>query len=49
MDTQHRLFNPDSGGHPLPHDPREIDEVLQATQRCFDAHPYFLARFGARD
>jgi len=48
MDTQHRLFNPDSGGHPLPHDPREIDAVLQATQRCFDAHPYFLARFGAR-
>ena len=48
MDGNHRLFNPDSGGHPLPNDPREIDAVLQATERCFDAHPYFIARYGER-
>lgn len=42
------LFNADSGGHPLPSDPREIAAVLQATQRCYDANPYYHARYGAR-
>jgi hypothetical protein len=44
----HPLFNPDSGGHALPDDPREIDAVLRATELCFAAHPYFLERFGTR-
>ena len=44
----HPLFNPDSGGHALPDDPREIDAVLRATELCFDAHPYFPQRFGDR-
>ncbi len=47
-DATHPLFNPDSGRHALPRDPREIAAVLQATQRCYDAHPYYLARYGAR-
>jgi len=44
----HPLFNADAGQYPLPDDPREIAAVLQATQRCYDAHPYFMARYGAR-
>ncbi len=44
----HPLFNPDAGSHALPADPREIDAVLAATQRCYAAHPYFQARYGAR-
>jgi hypothetical protein len=47
-DPTHPLYNPDSGRHALPHDPREIAAVLRATQRCYDAHPYYLARYGAR-
>ena len=39
---RHPLFNADAGDHPLPDDPREIDAVLQATQRCYDQHPYFI-------
>lgn len=45
---EHPLFNPDAGSHALPDDPREIEAVLAATQRCYAAHPYFLARYGAR-
>lgn len=45
---KHPLFNADAGDHPLPEDPREIDAVLQATRLCYDAHPYFMARYGAR-
>lgn len=44
----HPLFNADAGDHPLPDDPREIDAVLQATRLCYGAHPYFMARYGAR-
>lgn len=44
----HPLYNPDAGQHPLPEDPHEIEAVLAATQRCYDAHPYFMARYGAR-
>ena len=47
-DPSHPLFNPDSGRHPLPDDPREIAAVLQAAQRSYDMHPYYLARYGER-
>jgi hypothetical protein len=47
-DDTNPLFNPDSGGHALPSDPREIAAVLQATQRTYDANPYYPARYGAR-
>lgn len=42
------LFNPDSGSHPLPSDPLEIEAVLQATQRSYDTNPYYHARYGTR-
>lgn len=47
-DDTNPLFNPDSGSHPLPSDPHEIAAVLQATQRCYDANPYYHARYGVR-
>ena len=47
-DPTHPLFNPGSGGHPLPSDPREIAAVLRATQRSYDTHPYYHARYGVR-
>ncbi|MBV5298688.1 MAG: hypothetical protein JZU64_11320 [Rhodoferax sp.] len=45
---RHPLYHPDVGQHPLPDDAREIAAVLQATRRCYLAHPYFLARYGQR-
>lgn len=45
---RHPLFNADAGQHPLPDDPQEIDAVLQATRHCYELHPYFMARYGAR-
>ncbi len=42
------LDNPEAGNHPLPTDKREVAAVLRATTRCYEAHPYFAARYGAR-
>jgi hypothetical protein len=44
----HKLYNAESGDHPLPTDRREIEAVICATQRCYEAHPYFIKRYGAR-
>ena len=44
----HALYNPEAGSHPLPDDRRVIDAVLAATRRCYEAHPYFRERYGAR-
>lgn len=46
--TSHPLFNADAGNHPLPHDRRVIAAVLRATGRCYQIHPYFVARYGTR-
>jgi hypothetical protein len=32
----------------LPSDPREINAALVAGERCYEAHPYFLARYAER-
>ena len=42
------LYNSEAGSHPLPSDKREVGAVLLATNRCYAAHPYFAARYGAR-
>lgn len=44
----HPLQNPESGNHPLPDDPREIEAVLRTVRRCYDLHPYFALRYGRR-
>ncbi len=46
--SPHKLYNAESGEHPLPKDKREIEAVICATRRCYEAHPYFIERFGAR-
>jgi len=42
------LYNPNAGDTPLPRDPREIDAVLRASAQCYEANPYFLARYPER-
>lgn len=42
------LYNAESGEHPLPTDGFEIEAVISATRRCYEAHPYFIERYGAR-
>jgi hypothetical protein len=42
------LFNREMVDHSLPSNPREIDAVVFATRRCYDLHPYFSMRYGAR-
>jgi len=44
----HKLYNAESGDHPLPTDSREIEAVIFATQHCYEAHPYFMERYGVR-
>jgi hypothetical protein len=44
----HPLTHPDSGNHPLPSDEREIEAVVRAGRRCYEAHPYFAQRYAAR-
>ena len=44
----HPLHNSEAGSHPLPSDKREIEAVLQATLRSYDAQPYLMERFGVR-
>ena len=44
----HKLYNAESGAHPLPKDKREFEAVVCATQRCYEAHPYFIDRYGVR-
>jgi hypothetical protein len=48
MPSQSPLYNADAGLHPLPIDAREIAAVLRAGVRCYEAHPYFSARYGVR-
>jgi hypothetical protein len=46
--SPHKLYNAESGEPPLPTDKREIEAVICATQRCYEAHPYFIERYGVR-
>ncbi|MEO0035429.1 MAG: hypothetical protein RLZZ501_1452 [Pseudomonadota bacterium] len=42
------LYNPAAGDTPLPTDPREIEAVLRAASKCYEANPYFSARYPER-
>jgi len=42
------LYNENAGITPLPCDDREIDAALRAAARCYEANPYFMARYAER-
>lgn len=42
------LYNENAGITPLPCDGREIDAALRAAARCYEANPYFMARYAER-
>ena len=44
----HPLHNAEAGSHPVTSDERETQAVVRAGLRCYKAHPYFFARYGAR-
>jgi len=42
------LYNENAGITPLPCDGREVDAALRAAARCYEANPYFMARYAER-
>ena len=41
-------INPEAGSHPMPDDEREIEAALLASNRAWDAFPYYQLRYGRR-
>ena len=41
-------INLEAGNHPIPADKREIEAALKASDRCWNAYPYYQNRYGAR-
>ena len=41
-------INPEAGNHPIPEDEREIAAALKASDRGWDAFPYYELRYGER-
>lgn len=41
-------LNPEAGAHPVTQDPLEVRAALDATDRCFAEHGYFMDRYGMR-
>ena len=41
-------INPEAGNHPIPEDEREITAALKASDRGWQAFPYYALRYGDR-
>jgi heme oxygenase len=41
-------LNSEAGRHPVPTDLREIEAVIRASRRCWEAFPYYALRYKAR-
>lgn len=41
-------LNPEAGRHPVPNDLRDIEAVIRASRRCWEAFPYYAWRYAGR-
>jgi hypothetical protein len=41
-------LNSEAGRHAFPTDPAVVEAALRAARRCWDAYPYYAARYGER-